>query len=128
MAQRDKIRLCAKLANFAYIAGNPEKRVSTNRLRGTPKTLPEPLSESFKGHQVINFDEYYTRSWIHDHEHQHRWFRSYAYLLHLRKENDVDTIIVGLRGTFNYSTTTGENFIENGASDIMYSSSCMNKD
>ncbi|KAG4279178.1 hypothetical protein FPRO04_13678 [Fusarium proliferatum] len=116
MEQLKKIRLCAKLANFAYIAGNPQMRGSTDQLRRL-RTLPESLSPFFEGHQVINFNEFYTRSWIHSHEHQHRFFRSYSYLLHLRKENDVDTIIVGLRGTFNYSTTTGENFIENGVRD-----------
>ncbi|KAK8007070.1 hypothetical protein PG989_001060 [Apiospora arundinis] len=117
MEKLERARLCAKLAKFAYIAGNPEKRGLVDQLRqATPTTsvqLPESLSD-FDGHQVIKFEEYHTRSWIHSYEHQHRFFRSYAYLLHFRKQNDVDTIIVGFRGTFNYTTHTGENVIENG--------------
>jgi hypothetical protein len=114
MAQLAKIRVCAELAKFAYIASNPEMRASTDELRRTPRKLPDYLSRLFKGHQVIDFKEYHTRSHIHSHEDQHRFFRSNSYMLHLRKEDGADTIVVGFRGTFNYTTPTGENFINDG--------------
>ncbi|KAH8194183.1 hypothetical protein TruAng_011653 [Truncatella angustata] len=117
MEQLKKIRICAELADFAYTAGNPERRDSSAVLRGTSRKLPEDFSPSFQDHKVINFQEYYSRSWNQSHQHQHRFFKAYAYLLHLRKQDDVDTIIVGLRGTFNHSTSAGRNFIENGVRD-----------
>src|SRR5689334_8558545 len=104
-----KIRRCANFANFAYIASNPDLRASSNRLRTQTdtKTLPECLSNSpgLQGQTVVSFDEFSTRSHIHRFEDQHRYFKSYAYMLHLRKGREVDTIILGFRGTFNYSNS-----------------------
>ncbi|KAK5056195.1 hypothetical protein LTR84_012748 [Exophiala bonariae] len=129
-----KIRLCAKAANFAYIASNPDRRAESNQLRESnhTKTLPDYLSSSpgLQGQTVVSFDEFTTRSHMHRFEDQHRYFKSYAYLLHLRKDRDVDTIVVGFRGTFNHSNSNGKNFIDDAASTTpsgqSFKSRCIN--
>jgi hypothetical protein len=123
------IKLCARLAKFAYTSGNPASPLSltlnNNQAAKTAllKQLGTPVP-AFK--DILDFDRYYSHSWYIPKASQPRWFRSYAYFCHVkgRAETEVkhdelrgeavDRIIVGFRGTWNDSSASGRWLSENG--------------
>jgi hypothetical protein len=105
----EKIKLCAKLAEFAYDSGDPAEPIShdddkaKNKLINLLAQEPRPRSE-----EIRTFQRFKSNSWFITPQNQVRWFRSYAYLSHLHSPSEnKDRIIVGFRGTWNNSAGTG---------------------
>ncbi|KFA61114.1 hypothetical protein S40285_10522 [Stachybotrys chlorohalonatus IBT 40285] len=90
-ALQSKLRLCARLADYAYISGKPG--VSDKEL--SAKWPP--------GYRIENPSPIFTYSWYQKSEHQHRFFKSHAYIFQLKNEDESDNvnrIVVGFRGTW----------------------------
>ena len=112
------IKLCARLAKFAYTSGNPESELSSradNDRVAKTALLKELQFRNPALESVIDFQRYYSHSWFIPKPLQPRWFRSYAYFCHIRGEA-VDLIIVGFRGTWNNTTGSGKWFDKSGTS------------
>jgi hypothetical protein len=128
------IQLCARLAKFAYTSGNPASPLSlrqNNDEAAKRALLGELRAPEIAFKDIADFQRYYSYSHFLDRAKQPKWFRSYAYLCHIkgradtriesneegsavRKREAVDRIIVGFRGTWNDSSASGEWLKENG--------------
>jgi hypothetical protein len=81
------IKVCARLAKFAYTSGNPGSPLSlTKNNNEAAKTAllgildnPVPAFED-----IVDFQRYYSHSWFIRKASQPKWFRSYAYFCHVK--------------------------------------------
>jgi hypothetical protein len=101
-----KLRLCAKLAAYAYASGNPniddqELIAQWPEEYTRPNNLNNQNAQNSQNAPV--FTPFFTHSWFHKLEAQHPFFKSHAYFCQLRKPGDpakFRRIAVGFRGTW----------------------------
>ena len=101
------IKLCARLAKFAYTSGNPALKLSSreNNDEVAKTALLEELDTQVTAlGPIIDFQRYYSNSWFIPKSSQPKWFRSYAYFCHVKGE--VGTGI----GLSNVEAVQGEAF------------------
>jgi len=99
-----KIRLCARLADYAYVSGNPG--IADN----------EWLERCLGDYRIRNLESFFTHSWLQKPESQHRFFKSHAYVCQLEKKDgsdNVNRIVVGFRGTWLHKSTPADRANEN---------------
>ncbi|KFA56326.1 hypothetical protein S40293_11255 [Stachybotrys chartarum IBT 40293] len=96
-ARQSRLLLCARLADYAYVSGKPG-------VSGDELSAKRP-----QGYRIVNPSTIFTRSWYQESEHQHRFFKSHAYVCQLKNEDksdNVNRIVVGFRGTWLHKNTS----------------------
>ncbi|EON68821.1 hypothetical protein W97_08079 [Coniosporium apollinis CBS 100218] len=81
------IKLCARLAKFAYTSGNPALKLSSRKNNdevAKTKLLEELHTQVTALGPILDFQRYYSHSWFIPKSSQPKWFRSYAYFCHIK--------------------------------------------
>ena len=120
------LRLCAKLADYAYVSGNPElspdklpKDVAPNAPVALPVKWAELSAKWPDGYKRTDLkrETFYTDSWFKKRGTQHRFFKSHAYVCSLEETNPTDSVervVVGFRGTWLQPGEPNESVKEKG--------------